>query len=119
MRSLIPVAELGPGEVADLDPGVRRTVLLLRDLGYETTDSGDGASKGEAGLPFAHVCIVVEPARLVEEADRLWRELQERGVVVLPVGDGPSAWIQATHDPANRIATIMVGNVDDMRLFGA
>lgn len=32
-------------DYADLDPGIRDTVRLLRSHGFETTDSGDGVSK--------------------------------------------------------------------------
>ena len=54
-----------------LDPGIRETVRLLRDAGFETTDSGDGVSKPEVGrcLSFGHVFIEVSPDKLISEAN--------------------------------------------------
>lgn len=45
-----------------LDPGIREVVRLIRDAGYETTDSGDGISKRATNpdaLPFPHVVVVL------------------------------------------------------------
>ena len=60
-----------------LDPGIREAVSLLRDAGFETTDSGDGVSKpadwfesGEA-LPFPHVFAVVSKDEMFRQADRM------------------------------------------------
>lgn len=44
-----------------LDPGIRETVRIIHDLGWETTDSGDGYSKDTNdypdALPYPHVSI--------------------------------------------------------------
>lgn len=43
-----------------LDPGIRDVVRLIREAGYETTDSGDGISKRATqpdALPFPHVVV--------------------------------------------------------------
>ena len=42
----------------DLDPGIVKLVRALREAGFETTDSGDGVSKGADGAPYAHVAYV-------------------------------------------------------------
>lgn len=40
-----------------LDPGIRDVVRMMRERGFDTTDSGDGHSKDNnpEALPFAHV----------------------------------------------------------------
>ena len=63
-----------PIPYAALDPGVRDLVRELEGLGFTPTDSGDGVSKAARGwpcLPFLHVFMVVHPADMVREADRL------------------------------------------------
>lgn len=58
-----------------LDPGIVDTVRLLRDEGFNTTDSGDGVSKPPEGRTFgdlAHVvCVVRWREDMLAEADRL------------------------------------------------
>lgn len=44
----------------ELDPGIREKVRAIHDLGYHTTDSGDGVSKpadAEGVLPFPHIVV--------------------------------------------------------------
>lgn len=116
--------------LAGVDPGVARLVAWLRGHGFETTDSGDGRTKFTQGFteddgvcPYAHVAIVVEPVRLVPEADRLsWLLLKEHGVMVEPLGPeedgiGPPR-IDATYCPAARAAMMTLVNVDDAMLRG-
>lgn len=64
-------------DYGELDPGIRDTVRLLRDAGFDTTDSGDGVSKpqdwydsGEA-MPFPHVAAAAAPEVLLREAHRM------------------------------------------------
>ncbi len=58
-----------------LDPGIRQTVRLIHEFGFETTDSGDGITKigvMECALPFAHVVIKVpDGENPVDATDRL------------------------------------------------
>jgi hypothetical protein len=59
-----------------LDPGIKDTVLWMRDNGFKTTDSGDGVSKLNSedtyALDYAHVFSIVEDAtQLCSEVDRL------------------------------------------------
>lgn len=82
----------------ELDPGIRELVLELRASGFDTTDSGDGYSKGEIGEPYPHVHMVVPRASAFEEADRLqqwcFQELDE------------PADIQLTYSPADRVCLL-------------
>lgn len=64
-------------DYSELDPGIRATVRLLREFGFETTDSGDGVSKpqdwydsGEA-IPFPHVVAMTTPPDMVADAERM------------------------------------------------
>lgn len=57
----------------NLDPGVRELVRELEAHGFRPVDSGDGVSKPDAGrvLDLLHVFMLVDPADLAREADRL------------------------------------------------
>jgi len=105
----------------DLCPGIRRTVAWLQELGFQTTDSGDGISNEgmECAIPFPNVAMVCQPDRLATEADRLFVLLAGRGVMVEPCSPeepGPPQ-IQASYDPANGVAVLVLTNVDDKLLF--
>lgn len=121
-QAITPLAE---DEIAALDPGIRRTVVWLREHGFETSDSGDGISKLAAGdseaLEVPHVVMEVHKHDLIEEADRLTRILsEERSIEVAQTSAQPGAApeIQASYDPANEIAIIVLLGLDDERLFG-
>lgn len=70
-----------PTDYEQLDPGIRGIVRLLREAGFETTDSGDGVSKPGAGvvdndgvmevMDLAHVAATVSIDTMRSEADRL------------------------------------------------
>lgn len=100
-----------------LDPGIRKTVRVLRNLGYKTTDSGDGVSKfaGKSDeekaelsavgtLSMPHVFINVEdPRDLQMEADQLW------ALVETLSKDGPSDLeprIEAVYWPQSNLAML-------------
>jgi hypothetical protein len=113
-------AEFDP---AQLDPGVRRLVVWLRDNGFRTTDSGDGKTKIAAGYsededgvcPGAHVAIGVRPEDLVSEADRLVDLLRdEHGVEIEPTpSEGNPPMIDASYCATSRSAMIMLLHVTD------
>ncbi len=70
-----------------LDPGIADVVIMLRNLGFNTGDSGDGRSKPDDERVFdvKHVSCTLDPmnddpalagtARFFEEADRLQKVL--------------------------------------------
>ena len=85
-----------PIDYEAIDPGIRDTVRLLREHGFETTDSGDGVTKLGSGwsdteaMPFPHVACHVTRDTLFAEADRL------ATVLLIP-------WsIQASYDPRDK-----------------
>ena len=104
-------------DYAALNPGIRRTVHLLREAGFNTTDSSDGAThEYECDRGYPYVSIITEHP--TETADALLEVLATEGVSVLPIGtDGDRGiYIQATYDPANRIGVVELVNMTDADL---
>ncbi len=126
-----------------LDPGIARTVLWLREHGFNTSDSGDGKAKFEpssryyedvpvqdspcaehyccAILDFPHVAIKVDHHELVDRADRLFFLLRGMGIECgALVGAGVvmnSPLIECGYNPADGVAYIFLSGVDDALLF--
>jgi hypothetical protein len=109
----------------DLDPGIRRTVLWLRKAGFDTTDSGDGVSKFkvaepmEGALDYPHVVCVLKPEELYYEAIFMARLVQAQGVKVVQNGrrEPGQAEVQASLDPADGSAILVLAGVGDAELF--
>lgn len=106
----------------ELCPGIRRTVEWLQSQGFHTTDSGDGCSNAEmeCALPHANVFMSCEPAKLIEEADRLQSLLAARGIEVAPLGpdeEDQPPHIEASYDPSDKTAVICLFYLDDEILF--
>lgn len=106
----------------DLCPGIRRTVEWLQAQGFETTDSGDGYSNAGMGceLPHANVFMACEPAKLIEEADRLYGLLAQKGIETMPlVPEGfQPPHITTSYDPSDGVAVLCLFYLDDKQLFG-
>lgn len=104
------------GDSEELDQGIRQTVLWLNENGFNTTDSGDGVSKLAAGWPpeevldFAHVFMFCNSTDLISEAQRLLKLLSSVGIESRP------NMVEASYDPANESAMIMLQGVDDSYL---
>lgn len=110
---------------ADLDPGIRETVMRLTEAGFLTTDSGDGdpALGGtprpwEKVIPHGHVIMVVpDRSALVAEADRLVQVLEVMGLTVAPMGPNEPPFgtvqVEASYHPADGVAVLMVQHVLD------
>lgn len=95
-----------------LDPGVRRLVRVLNEDGFVTTDSGDGATKGEDGEPYPHVHMVLpDYADMVQASHRLLNLVRE-AVTVEPA----DLAIQASYSPLDGLKTLSVFNVADRHL---
>lgn len=111
-----------PPVLETLNPGIRRTVALLRARGFRTCDSGDGEThEHPCDREGGYVVIQVDPARLVEEAERLVHVLSGAGVRIAPQElervDGVTH-IQAIYCPVERIALIDVSPIHDRQLRG-
>lgn len=120
----------------ELDPGIREVVRLFCTNGYVTSDSGDGESKQgteQEGcmIDRPHVAIFTSPERLVETADKLLDLLHRQGVrsgpdeaMVTelagpqPIGTeyGDGVMVEATYDPDNKTALVMVYGLNDTLL---
>lgn len=125
--------ELSEADYEEIDPGIREVVRFLRGHGFDTTDSGDGKTKFPDGpdqppvdacaMPMANVAILVEPAHLVDEADRLCALLEGAGVKVGALSGGPEddelVEIQAGYDPADGSSVIVLMFLDDAKLARA
>jgi hypothetical protein len=102
----------------DLDPGIRGVVAWLASLGFEPTDSGDGAAKfaedfvDASTLDFPHVFMVVRAtSSLLDEADRLYNEVQDQ------IGESDGTWtVEASYSPKDGQAVLSLFGVDDARL---
>lgn len=106
-----------------LDPGIRQTVLWLRKIGFATTDSGDGVTKGDRGLEFPHIAIRCESGSLIEDAWRLQGVLQDLGVDFDESTEDPETGqsfrtvsIEATYWPLDGVAIVMLTGFDDRML---
>ena len=107
-----------PLDYKTINPGIRETVRLLRDNGFNTCDSGDGSTREfECDPGYPYVGIEVSPERLVAEADRLVGVLAAAGVVVEEMDeDGTRPAIQADYHPVARKAFVVLINVKDADL---
>jgi hypothetical protein len=92
-----------------LDPGIAPTVRLLREAGFETTDSGDGESKppswfqtGEA-LPFPHVVVTSHPDTLIPDSEVVQWLL------------GPTWTVEATYTTHDGVAILFIRPRDTSR----
>lgn len=102
----------------ELDPGIRETVRWLRSLEFETTDSGDGVTKGADGWETPHVYMQTDSRHLLSDAHRLLFILNESRIEVAEVGSA-AVQIQATYDPANMSAWLAVLGLDDAKLLAS
>lgn len=120
------LVDSGTGEplraVSGLNPGITKTVAMLREHGFNTTDSGDGETHEHAcDREVSYVSIVVENGRmLTSECHRLagilLEHMTEEGRQALgPMGEGEVA-IQGSYDPMNLTAIIDVTGIHDRML---
>lgn len=104
----------------DLNPGIRKSVALLRAWGFDTVDSGDGETHThECDREEPYIVVRVAPRALITESNRLARLLAQRGVTVVPLGspDAGGVAIQASYEPANQIAVIDVMGIHDRLIW--
>ena len=106
-------------DYSQLDPGIRETVRRLRYWGFDTTDSGDGHSKADAGYdpdgfcPHPHVYIRSSASQMVTDCKILLRFCRVAGVDIGEIRSADSPSIQAMYDPVDDTAMIMLAGVSD------
>lgn len=113
---------LPPIDYACINPGIRRTVDMLRAAGFDTQDSGDGVTKSYAcdiGVPYVHM-LVPSPAALVTEADRLMTIVETLGVVLEDQNEqGTAKQVTADYTPHDGLCFLTLWNVTDADLWPA
>ncbi len=104
--------------MSELNPGIVKTVALLREWGYDTCDSGDGKTHDfECDRDCAYVVMVVHNQyELVAQANILRAMLCDRGVDLQQQPTMP--FLQASYCPVDHIAVLDLNGVDDAMLFG-
>lgn len=112
--------------IESLDPGVRRLVTLLRERGFNTTDSGDGVSKpsDERSMDVPHVAILCpSPSAAIGIVGRVVDVLRDAGVDFDPPCDccglAPRCHVQMSWSPLDDVAIVMVTGVRDTDLGDA
>lgn len=87
-----------------LDPGIRVVVYLLRDKGFDTTESGDGVTKAEDARTFTvpHVVVTCSKEDLIKTADQLSAFLVRHHKSV-----GPNWRIEASYCPTDASVVIL------------
>lgn len=103
--------QLSPETIVALDPGIREVVLKLRHHGFDTTDSGDGATKvdeilrGDA-LPIPHVHIATSVKGVVNAFDGL-------GPAVMRLRELLPGWVvEVTYSSADEYLVLTVYRMD-------
>ena len=117
-------------DYSEIDFGIRELVRAINAHGFETTDSGDGASKFTGGELMAcaestpNVHMEVDPDDLIAEADRLvsvLRDLLKPGVLdeeieIANIGMARRVSIDAAYLPMDSTAILSVRGADDRDL---
>jgi len=101
--------------IEELSPGVRDLVVMLNNHGFVTCDSGDGSNFKEGmdcASPEPMIAMKVkDQSVLVSEANRLYYMLQSKGVKFPEKFDEKAPGIQASYNPADGHAIIILVNV--------
>lgn len=102
---------------AALDPGIRETVRWLNDLGYTTSDSGDGVSKPHVArvFDFPHVYVhldIKHKDRIAHNAHLIMKALEEKGIEC----DGREVEVEGVYLAGQQSASIFVRGVNDAML---
>ena len=97
----------------EVDPGIAPLVNLLKEHGFNSTDSGDGKSKPpeHRAFDFPHVFVMTQKDVLLSETDRLYQLLQSQGITGFTV--------EGNYGPADDVSMIMVLGKDEAELAQA
>jgi hypothetical protein len=105
----------------ELNPGIVRTVGLLRLHGFRTTDSGDGETHDHGcDRDIGYVSVVLSAgADMVKEVHDLYDLLVSAGVdfdAVEEPGGHPVVGIQASYSPVDKLKILDVSGIHDRML---
>jgi hypothetical protein len=106
---------------SEINPGIAKTVAKLQEWGYETCDSGDGATHDyECDRPYPYVVIKCQPLLLAYTCQWLKECLERYGIQLEQMGpdnEGQIVNIQGCWDACWDTAVIeLTGLKDDMWL---
>lgn len=109
--------------MSDINPGIQKTVALLNQYGFTTTDSGDGVTHDfECDRDVGYVTCIIEDHSLdmAAEARRLMNLLESHGLQFRESEDiGESPLIQITYNPRDGLWLLDVHDITDAMLnFG-
>jgi hypothetical protein len=97
-----------PPDYTELDPGIRNVVRFLWNHGYNTTDSGDGVTKGSYGETEPHVYMTLPShCDICLEADKLKKLLEAHGTLPEDVR------IETTYSPVDGHRLLMLHGLND------
>lgn len=103
-------------EIAGLDPKIRNLVLLINQIGYTTTDSGDGSKFGqmEGALNIPHVVIQLPQEdrtkdALIKDAFILWAILKKQ----LKAEARPRLNIEISYSIKDNLGLFIVSGIND------
>ena len=97
-----------------MNPGIRNAVRWLRDKGFDTFNSGDGATHDCCDRDRPFVAIFCTPRELSVKADLLYAQLRlELGCDIFFDND---LYLQAIYDPEDGFAVLDVDGVALLRL---
>ena len=80
----------------ELSPGIRDLVIKLDELGYTTTDSGDGSNHEdgmECALPYRHVFGTTPTSDIITFAKALQAHFPKARVEITYVPGEPVIWM--------------------------
>ena len=103
----------------ELNPGITKTVELLRAAGFNTVDSGDGETHDyECDRDYGYVSILADPAKLCQSADDVRMLLESRGVKVVALteeGEPPEGccFVSTYYCPVDTAAIVDIQYIHD------
>lgn len=99
---IVEIPKLPDINYDELDPGIRNMVKVLRDNGFNTTDSGDGSKSPtmEGAVDFPMIAVRTEASILCSESDRMFS--------ILEATEPDRMWhVQASYDPQDGVSIII------------
>jgi len=106
--AVVVIRPMTPFDYNLLNPGIRETVRWFHNLGYTTTDSGDGKTRQfECDRPDPYVVVKVKnPRDLVAVSKKIFLDLG-------PVALRPEVIITGTYGPKDGLAHVDITGVHD------
>lgn len=99
-----------------MNPGIRDVVIFLRDNGFTTCDSGDGATRDhDCDLPLPYVHMQIPRNSIAVEVERLAALMMQRGIE--PYNRFGMPRIEANYAPGRDFAILSLYHVTSATLM--